>query len=371
MSLTEPPDLVAALRLHLATVYRVELAYRLLERFGSPAQVFQEPQQLARFPGLRPRALASLLDKSWARLAEEEARCCEREGIAILLRKTAGYPEALRPIPDMPLVLFSRGRLESTDVRAVGVVGSRRPTPYGSRQARRFAATLAAHGVTVVSGLARGIDCQAQRTALDEGGRTVAVLGSGLGRIYPPENRALAEAIVGRGRGALVTEFAFSTAPRSFHFPQRNRILSGLSRAVLVVEAGEKSGSLITADWALDQGKDVYVIPGRVDQPQARGALKLLRDGAQPVLDPEDLLGLGLGGGPAAPGSAERHGLRKISGVFGERLEHLFAEEDIWYPDAIAQRLGVPAAELLQELARLELEGYLRRLPGGGLARPL
>ena len=355
------------LRLHLATGSARDLGTRLIERFGSAARVFEQaPAELAAAAGLRPRALARLRSAGPARLAETELRRCEREGIRLLIRSTGVYPVALRDLPQMPLVLFSLGRLDEGDGRAVGIVGTRRPSPYGLRQARRFAARLAGWEVTVVSGLARGIDGTAQEAALAVGGRTVAVLGSGLGRIYPPEHRGLAERIVSRDLGAVVSEFPFDTPPRSYHFPQRNRVLSGLSLTLLVVEAGERSGSLITVDWALRQGRSVHVLPGRVDQPQAIGALKLLRDGAIPAIEPEDLRPeLGLDLLPEGKAGTERARRSALPGPLGARLVALFEEEDAWPADQLAERLGQEASGLMAELTRLELGGHLERAPDG------
>jgi DNA processing protein len=267
----------------------------------------------------------------------------------------------------MPLVLFARGEWLDVDWPAIGIVGTRRPSAYGVRQAQRFASCAAARRVTVISGLARGVDAAAQTAALDSGGRTIAVLGSGLGRVYPPENRRLAETIAGAGNGAVVSEFPFLAPPRSFHFPQRNRLISGLSHLLLVIEAGARSGSLSTVEWALRQGRQVAALPGRVDQPQAIGALQLLRDGATPALEPDEILEM------VQPGGADR--LRKtcgdvptaaIDGPLARPLADLFAEEDSWHADQVAARLGIDPSSILAELTRLEIAGVLRQEPGGG-----
>jgi DNA processing protein len=170
----------------------------------------------------------------------------------------------------------------------------------------------------------------------------------------------------------LITEFPFDAAPKSFHFPMRNRVLSGFSFAVLVVEAGEKSGSLITVNHALDQGKSIYVVPGRVDRPEAQGCLRLLMEGAAPVVTPDDVLpGVGAPRSTAVAGNrgVEGGGTPRLTGPFGPRLEALFEEEDTWHPDQLTERLGAPPAEILTELSRLELEGELRRWPGGVYGR--
>jgi DNA processing protein len=358
-------DLAFLLRLHFATLYRAGLGELLAGTLGSAAAVFRQPRErIARVPGVTPRCAARLLSGALGREADAELRRCEREGVTVLVRGGPGYPRALAGLPHMPLVLFARGEVLEEDSVAVGVVGTRRPSAYGLQQARRFAARLAECRVTVVSGLARGIDAAAQEAALGAGGRSIAVLGSGLGCLYPPEHQRLADAMAGQ-RGAVVSEFPFLTPPRSFHFPQRNRVLSGLGALVLVVEAGERSGSLITVDWALQQGKSVYVVPGRVDQAEASGGLRLLQDGAALALNPEDLL-FELGVEPAVESSpdGEDIGARlgaQVGDELAAKLRKLFAEEEAWHPDRLAQALGLGPQELLAALSKLELEGIFDR----------
>ena len=372
-----PDDPFALVRLHLATVDRGGLGQRLLERFGRASEVFRRPAgELSQVRGVTATILKRLNSTDAARQTEKEFRRCEREKIDILIQGTADYPSPLNELPEMPLVLFVRGCWESKDRRAVGIVGSRRPSPYGIRQAKRFAGRFAEWGVTVVSGLARGIDGVAQEEALENSGRTIAVFGCGLGRIYPPEHFRLAERIVSESRGALLSEFSFKTPPRSHHFPQRNRLISGLSSTLFVVEAGEKSGSLITVDWALRQGRSVYVLPGRVDEAQAVGTLALLRDGAIPALKPEDLRAeLGLPPSPATPESPSEGPTRSrqpaFPGPLGSLIEQLFLEADIWHADRLADRLRLEPSQVLLELARLEIEGYLERGPEGGYRRAI
>ena len=263
----------------------------------------------------------------------------------------------------MPPLLFSRGKITAADSKALAVVGSRRPTPYYLLQTRRFSADLCAQGATLVSGLARGVDACAHKAALEAGGRTLAILGSGLGKIYPQENQALAGRILAENSGALLTEFPFSMRPRPYHFPQRNRLISGLSRTLLVIQAGEKSGSLSTARWALEQGRNIFVLPGRVDEEHNRGGLHLLRDGAGIATSPDDLF-LELGLGDARP-RIKRENRRPFPGELGGAIETLFQEEDGWHPDALSARLEVPIDSLLSALGRLELEGFILKTPSG------
>ena len=361
------PDRLSILRLHLATLYDGGLAPRLLTRFGSAEAVFRaEPDELRREVGRRRRTLDRLLEAGTARRAESELRRIEREEVACLVRGEEDYPPWLARIPDAPFVLFCRGRLGSGDELAVGAVGSRRPSAYALRQAEHFTRVLAPIGVTIVSGLTRGIDIASHRAALDSGGRTLAILGSGLGEIYPPEHRNVADRIGRDDAGAVLTEFPFEAPPKSHHFPQRNRVLSGLSRALLVVEAGERSGSLITAGWALEQGKSVHVIPGRVDHQEALGGLGLLRDGAAVALGPEDLLAeLGLRVAASGTTAANEPARAPLQGELGDELTELFDEQDAWYADAIAERIEGPPHRTLGELSRLELNGALRRDAAG------
>jgi DNA processing protein len=200
----------------------------------------------------------------------------------------ADYPEALRWIPEPPPVLYIWGTLQHADSLAVAVVGSRKPSPYGQLAAQRLSAELAQYGFTVVSGLARGVDSLAHQGALQAGGRTIAVLGSGINVVYPPEHHRLYEAI--REQGAVVSEFPFDTKPDRWNFPRRNRIISGLTLGTLVIEASDQSGSLHTARHALEQGREVFAVPGRIDAPSSRGTNNLIKRGAKLVAGLDDIL---------------------------------------------------------------------------------
>lgn len=366
-----PPDPVSWVRLHLAVLYHAGLGQHLLERFGRPESVFRQSiDSLRAVPGIRQSVIDKLSSASLRHMASEEVRRARDQGVRLLFWRQPGYPQRLCDLEAMPLVMYLQGLEVAVSGElppgpCVGIVGSRRPTPYGLRQTDQLARGLAHRGFTVVSGLASGVDGQAHRSCLEAGGTTVAVLGSGLDRPYPRQHRMLLEDIIRDGGGAVVSEFPFGASPRSFHFPMRNRILSGLSDAVVVVEAGERSGSLITARHALDQGRTVYVVPGRVAQ-ESMGGLRLLVDGATPVLEADDVLpgiqGLQMG----SPVSA-----RCLDGPLGPRLEECFREEDAWYPDRLAERLGTSASSILAELGRLETEGQLERLPSGAyMKRP-
>ena len=282
----------------------------------------------------------------------------------------AAYPAALRTIADPPPVLYVRGTVRPGDARAVAVVGTRRASAYGVQAARHLAGGLARNGVTVVSGLARGIDAVAHDAALLAGGRTLAVLGCGVDVTYPPEHRRLAERIV--GSGALLAEVPPGTPPLRFHFPRRNRIISGLCAGVVVVEGREDSGALITACAALEQGRDVFAVPGPIFDPRTAAPHGLLRDGAAPVTRVEDILN-------ALGWPVEHAGLPDAVPALEGEEERVFAHLELTpqTPDAIAARSQLSAAAVARSLVALECRGlvmalpgqrYVRRLAGGGMA---
>jgi len=264
-----------------------------------------------------------------------------------------GYPELLGQIMDPPTSLNTRGKIIRKDLLSVAVVGSRNPTPYGRHMARIISGGLAASGLTVVSGLARGIDTEAHNAALDKGGRTLAVLGCGLDVDYPRGSGDLKRRII--ASGALLSEFDPGTPPLPRNFPSRNRIISGLSLAVVVVQARQRSGSLITARWALDQGREVMTVPGRADDPLSAGPVALLRDGAAPVCHSDDILrALGLDKmiGPASGPERDTQAADPVMWALkpGPRL-----------PEDLAKTTGMPLPRILSELSKLELAGLVIR----------
>jgi DNA processing protein len=272
------------------------------------------------------------------------------------------YPPLLREIHDPPPELMLLGRLEPGDVRAVAVVGSRHPSEYGLMTAERLGGELAAAGVTVVSGLALGIDGAAHRGALAAGGRTIAVLGSGLDRIFPAQHRELATMIA--GQGAVVSEFALGTEPYPGNFPRRNRIVSGLARAVVVVEAGERSGSLITARLAGEQGRDVYSVPGEVCLERTRGTHRLLRQGAAPVETALDVL-QGTFGERLTADPDGRSAKRPIAGLGDDERRMIDCFDRTLVPlDRLIAASRLSAERVLELLLTLEVQGIVRRHPG-------
>jgi DNA processing protein len=277
------------LSLYLVPGIGPKLAAALLERFGSTAAILQaSPAELLDVPHL-PSVTAARLKQSLAsRDVDAELELVEKHRVRLVPLGWPEYPSWLATVITPPRFLYVRGSLISADVNAVAIVGSRQCTSYGMRIAERLAADLAQAGLTIVSGLARGIDGYAHRGALRAKGRTIAVLAGGLSKIYPPEHAELADAVA--ASGALITEAAMRMEPMAGMFPARNRIISGLARAVVLVEANEKSGALITARHAAEQGREVYAIPGPVDSPASAGTLKLLRDGAKLIRHARDLL---------------------------------------------------------------------------------
>jgi DNA processing protein len=280
-------------------------------------------------------------------------------GIEVVTLLDEHYPTHLRDVADPPPVLYLRGRLAAADEHAVALVGTRRATDYGRAVAERLARELALAGVTVVSGLAKGIDTAAHRAAVDAGGRTQAVLGNGLDQVYPPENGRLARDILERGAGALVSEFAPGIPPDAVNFPRRNRIISGLSVTTVIVEAGEKSGALITADFALEQGRDVLAVPGSIFSSASAGTNQLLRQGAVPVTCADDVLEA-LGSlpvrheAPVACALPELDpGERSVCGALGHEPRHV---------NELARTLGLGPGTVSAILAILELKGLARQV---------
>lgn len=314
--------------------------------------------------GLEPLDLDSRLDHA-RQAADRLLADAGRLGLDLVtsVETPAGrYPACLAEIPDPPLAFWRRGPAP-LDLRAVAIVGSRTATPAGLVVARQLSRDLADRGYTIVSGLAAGIDGAAHEAALSAEGTTVAVLGCGVDVVYPWRHRDLARRIA--ESGCLLSEFPPGTAPKPWHFPLRNRIISGLVRAVVVVEASERSGSLITARLALDQGREVLAVPGSVASGRYRGCHALIRDGARLVETVEDILEE-LEGITARPSTA----VAASNPLFVSYLEPVMARAEVYTIDDLAERTGRPADELLSELAHLEIEGRVCRTTGGRFVRP-
>jgi DNA processing protein len=294
------------------------------------------------------------------RWAETTLEGAARLGLHVIAARTPAYPERLWEIPDPPIVLWTKGAAVFHP-RTVAIVGSRRATPTGLDVARKLGADLASAGWTVVSGMARGVDGAAHEGALDAGGETLAVLGCGADVVYPPEHKTLGARIAERGR--ILSEFPPGFPPMPWNFPLRNRIISGLARAVVVVEAGEKSGSLITARMAIEQGRDVLAVPGSAASGRYRGSHALIKDGARLVETVDDVLDELEGVSRERP---QRTGDNRQS---LSKLEETMAIGEPYSADDLAALAGRAAPELLAELGALEVQGRVRRVGGGNFVR--
>ena len=350
------------------------LARRLIAAAGSPAAACGAGVDLLRtvegIASKAPKIAASL--RAAAGKVDAELGRAANAGATVICPEEEAYPPLLREIPDPPLVLYVRGTIEPRDLNAVAIVGSRKCSLYGREQAERFASLLAGAGFTIVSGGARGTDTAAHRGAiLHPAGRTVVVLGSGVDVAYPPENGALFEQLA--RRGAVVSEFPMGTPPVAENFPKRNRIVSGMSRGVLVVEADERSGALITARQAADDhNRPVFAIPGRVDNKLSFGPHMLIRDGAVLVTRLEDILD-DLGPLPAAVVEVEKPAVpaAEPTGALSDTQRSIAAclGSEPMSADAIMDATGLDAGVVMRELTVLSLRGLLRRAGGSGYVR--
>lgn len=325
----------------------------MADLWARPGELIETVQQMAHQVPPDPPG-------QYLREAETILKRCREEGIHLLIWGQETYPPALQGIADPPPVLYVRGNLQSLSTRSIAVVGTRKPSGYGRTQARRFARAFAEAGLGVISGGARGIDTEAHLGALEAGGLTLAVLGSGVNVAYPRTNRKLFQRIVDQ-QGALVSEFPPDTTPIPEHFPRRNRLISGLSVGVLVIEGREKSGALNTAFWAADQGRDVWALPGPVTSVTSEGPHFLLRNGARAVHAPEDLLtDLTL----PFLGETERVQVLPPLTAEEERVLRLLTADEPCHLDALAEAHQADPFTLLPLLLSLELKGRVRQLPG-------
>jgi DNA processing protein len=290
------------------------------------------------------------LEKLWDKI--------QTQGIKILTWQDESYPQRLKEIDQPPPVLYIRGEYLPDDLYAVAIVGTRRVTPYGRQITEELSAFLAANNITVISGLARGVDAIAHQTTLKAGGRSIGVLGSGVDKIYPPEHRALAEQMI--ERGAIISDYVPGTPPDASNFPPRNRIISGLSLAVVVIEAGETSGALITAEFAAEQGREIFAVPGSILAPQSKGTNKLIQNGALPLLSVNDLMqALDL------TRAGEHKAARKIipADETEARLMNVLGNEPL-HVDEIRNQAELPIEKVSAALALMELKGMVRQVGG-------
>jgi DNA processing protein len=349
--------------------------HRLIHRFGSPARVFTAPRRhLEQIPGLKGDIIEAIRSPSLEKAAGKEMARLRELGIRIIRWGRKEYPNFLANIADPPPLLYIKGAFVQEDERAVAVVGSRNASAYGLNVCKRLCRDLAWQGWTVVSGMARGIDSAAHSGALAGNGRTLAVMGTGLDVVYPRENRKLSESIA--ASGAILTEFPLGTPPEPGNFPLRNRLISGLSLGVVVVEATAKSGSLITARMALEQDRQVFAVPGPIGQQGVEGPHRLIKEGAKLVERAEDVIeellpmlsrtSLGEAAESREPptiGQPELdEGERRLWDILGMEPLHI---------DAIARQVGINVSQAAEILLNLEVRGLVKQLPGTFFVRDL
>ncbi|MDD2689839.1 MAG: DNA-processing protein DprA [Candidatus Omnitrophica bacterium] len=341
---------------------------KLLEYFDKPENILRAPEEkLMAVSGIGEKIahkIASLkkedLDKEFASV--------KKLGLKIMIQNDPDYPRNLKYMYDPPIVLYVKGEIKSEDNLSIAIVGSRRASFYGLSCAEKFAGELSNKGFTIVSGMARGIDSYAHRGALKAGGRTVAVMGSGFNQIYPPENEELAEEIA--QNGAVISEFSLDMPPKKENFPCRNRLISGLSLGVLVVEAARNSGALITADFALEQGREVFALPGKVDSDTSFGTNKLIKEGAKLVSSCDDILEEFML--PASNVSQDKEAKAELKSVLPDREESqlydLISGQSINLDELIG-KTNLDIASISDILLRLQMKKLIRQLPGKQFVR--
>jgi DNA processing protein len=328
----------------------------LLERFRTPEGIFgANHKELVAVAGVNEELARAIVSYQRSPATAALIEKAKGLGVQVVSYLDDAFPANLKGVAHMPPVLFIRGEIKESDSIAVAVVGTRRPSHYGAQMAEKLGRELGAAGITVVSGLARGVDTLAHRGALAAGGRTIAVLGCGIDVYYPPENRQLCEAIV--QAGAVLSEYPLGMEPLAMNFPKRNRVISALSKVVVAVEAGERSGVLNTCAWAKEQGREVFAVPGRVGEERSVGTNRLIRDGAKILTATEDVL--------------ERLGIKtaimprkEVALADAERLVLEVIKAEPVHIDEICESLGMPMAELLNLLFQLEIKEMVKQLPG-------
>ncbi len=370
-------ETLARLKLHLLPGLGPKTLAALLERFETAERIIRTPaSELMTVPNIGQKTADQLIDALNKLNIDAELALVEKHQARMLHLDHPDYPAALRNISTAPFFLFTRGTFQPADERAVAIVGSRHCTAYGRRVASRLAEGLVRAGWTIVSGLARGIDGVAHTAALDAGGRTIAVLAGGLGKLYPPEHKDLAERVV--EQGVLLSEMPMAMAPMPDLFPRRNRIISGLSRATIIVEAALKSGALITARLAGEQGREVLAVPGPIDSEASEGPHQLIRQGATLVRSVDDVLealdalpqldASQISGSPATVSVNKVKEPPPTLSPLQLQLWQALGSESAMVDDLVAStRLGI--SEINSALLMMELSGQIRRLPGNRFAR--
>ncbi|MCI0697652.1 DNA-processing protein DprA [candidate division KSB1 bacterium] len=334
----------------------------LVGHFRSAAAVLAAPiHALCQVEGIERTLAENIRQANNKSAAEQQLDAAEKHQCRILTFWDAGFPGLLGKIYDPPVVLFVKGELRPEDETAIAVVGTRTPTEYGKIVTERLTTALVVHRLTIVSGLARGVDTVAHQAATKSGGRTIAVLGSGLDIVYPPENRRLAQEI--SQHGAVISEFFFGAKPDAVNFPRRNRIISGLTLGTIVIEAGESSGALITAQAALEQGREVFAVPGSIFSPKSLGPNRLIQDGAKLITSVDDILAelpqqldiFSKSQAPAPSALSLNETEQKVVSLLSHEPVHI---------DLLARQASMPASQLLAVLLDLEFKNAIKQLPG-------
>ena len=363
-------DLADAVRLSLVPGVGPRIMRALLERFGTSAAVLRAaPAELRQVRGVGPKLVRKIVSAEEEIHAEDEIALCRERGIAILIQSGPGYPDVLSQIHDPPGVLFVRGALKPQDALAIAIVGTRHATQYGLRQAERLAASLSRAGLTIISGLARGIDGAAHRGAIGAGGRTLAVLASGVLNIYPPEHEQLAAEVA--AHGALVSESPPRAEPLAGAFPQRNRLISGMALGVIVIEAADRSGALITARHAMEQGREVFAVPGRIEDRTSRGCHRLIRDGAKLIESADDVLeelGPLFKAAPREDGQVVHHPAELLLNEIEQQVLSAIGGDPTSIDEVVSQT-GLSVPQVLATISVLEVRRVIRRLSGTMVAR--
>jgi len=369
-SATASDHVAAVLKLALTPGVGPRTYQALIEYFGSAeVAAVAAPSELRKVAGVGPKLMRAIVDARASLDVEEELRLCREQNVGVLTIDDESYPKTLREIHNPPSVLFVRGAWQPSDALAIAIVGTRHATSYGVRQAERLAIGLANAGLTIISGLARGIDAAAHRGALAAGGRTIAVLGSGVLNVYPPEHADLAEQVI--THGALISEAPPRSQPHSGLFPQRNRLITGLSLGVIVVEAAQRSGALISAEHAMEQGREVFAVPGPIDSRTSRGCHQLIRDGAKLVESVDDVLdelGPMFAAAPRDDGREVRHPGELLLNEQEQAVLDATTTEPTTV-DEIVVRSGLPVHRVLATMSVLEMRRLIRRLSGSQVVR--
>jgi len=340
------------------------IARRLISVFGNPENIFQASKgELKKVEGLGENRISSIVNfKQWA-VIQKELDNTIKNGARLIAINDKVYPEGLKRIPDAPLILYVKGEIKKEDKYAIAIVGSRAPTNYGLQIAEKMGHKIASYGLTVVSGMARGIDAASHRGALRAKGKTIAVLGSGIDVPYPPENKGLMNAIL--SSGAVISEFPLGTKPNKENFPRRNRIISALSLGVVVVEATVDSGSLITVGYAIEQGKEIFAVPGNITSRNSRGTNDLIKKGARLVESAEEIINELM---PQIKGilKEQRLTLEKTLPQMtdDEKLIYNYLGNEPKHIDTIIRETKMPINKALTILLNLELKGVVRQTEG-------